>query len=520
MKKTFFPLAALLLGITATAQTSYEAVNVLDTDIDGTARYVGMGWAMNALGADISTMGVNPAGIGLYRSCDMMISFGSSSVTNKTDFAGVKNSGIYNGGSFDNIGLVIADKHSNNGVLRFVNYGFGYQKLKDFGGNTYMNGKLNGLSQTGVMAMQVFDNSNIGRSFFDSSSNDYFGNYNYYDNANYGWLSLLGSDARIIDESAFDNGYYYPSELGEFKSGESRSSGAYHFNISANFVDQVYFGATLTYTNINYAYNSTYSETLLSADGTEVVGNYTLQNWYKTKGYGWGLTLGTILRPIDWSSLRFGLGITLPTYLHLADYNSALIQSRIDEWTYSMDTQSSDAYGNDCYTEYTNKTPARLNLSAAYTFESGFALDAEWETRNLGTTKLYEGSGKENTVINEHTAKYFGNQNTFRIGAEKVFLEAFSARLGYNYTVGGFKKDAWKMIPINSVQTNTDYKNFLSANEFSAGLGYRGDVFYADLAMLYSTRNYDFYPFENVNLESTALTRTNVKVLATLGFRF
>ena len=76
------------------------------------------------------------------------------------------------------------------------------------------------------------------------------------------------------------------------------------------------------------------------------------------------------------------------------------------------------------------------------------------------------------------------------------------------------------MIPINSVQTNTDYKNFLNAHEFSAGLGYRGDVFYADLAMLYSSRNFNFYPFENVDLQSTKLNRTNVKAVATLGFRF
>ena len=520
MKKIFFSLVALLFSMATLAQTSYEAVNVLDTDIDGTARYIGMGGAMNALGADISTMGVNPAGIGLYRSCDMMISFGSNTVNNHTDFGGVKNSGNFQGLSFDNVGLVIADKYSNNGVLRFINYGFNYRKLKDFGGNIYMNGKLNGLSQTGVMSMQVFDNNNIGSAFFDSSNEAWFGNTNYYDNASFGWLSLMGADARIIDETAFDNGYFYPSELGDFYSSESGSSGAYDFNISANFVDQVYFGATLTYTNINYAYNSTYSETLLTSDGTEVIGDYTLQNWYKTKGYGWGLSLGTILRPIESSSLRFGLGVTLPTFLHMCDYNSALIQSHVDGYTYTMDTQSNDAYGNDCYTEYTNKTPARLNLSVGYTFESGFALDAEWETRNLGTTKLYEGSGKENTIINDHTQKYFGTQNTFRFGAEKMFLESFSARLGYNYTVGGVKNDAWKMIPINSVQTNTDYKNFLNAHEFSAGLGYRGDIFYADLAMLYSSRNFNFYPFENVDLQSTKLNRINVKAVATLGFRF
>ena len=34
-----------------------------------------MGGAVGALGGDISTMGTNPAGIGLYRSNDVMTSF-------------------------------------------------------------------------------------------------------------------------------------------------------------------------------------------------------------------------------------------------------------------------------------------------------------------------------------------------------------------------------------------------------------------------------------------------------------
>ena len=50
------------------AQTSYEAASLLESDLSGTARYVGMGGAMSALGADMSTMSTNPAGTALYRS--------------------------------------------------------------------------------------------------------------------------------------------------------------------------------------------------------------------------------------------------------------------------------------------------------------------------------------------------------------------------------------------------------------------------------------------------------------------
>jgi len=48
------------------AQTAYDAVRYAGDELNGTARFVGMGGAMGALGADISTIGTNPAGIGLF----------------------------------------------------------------------------------------------------------------------------------------------------------------------------------------------------------------------------------------------------------------------------------------------------------------------------------------------------------------------------------------------------------------------------------------------------------------------
>ena len=56
-------------------------------DLNGTARYVGMGGAMDALGADISTIGTNPAGIGLFRSSSVSLSAGVVSQQNAKRFA-------------------------------------------------------------------------------------------------------------------------------------------------------------------------------------------------------------------------------------------------------------------------------------------------------------------------------------------------------------------------------------------------------------------------------------------------
>ena len=67
MKKiiTLATLGLLVAAAPISAQTVYDAAKITGKDLNGTARFVGMGGAMGALGGDISTIGTNPAGIGL-----------------------------------------------------------------------------------------------------------------------------------------------------------------------------------------------------------------------------------------------------------------------------------------------------------------------------------------------------------------------------------------------------------------------------------------------------------------------
>ena len=47
-------ICSALLAFPAMAQDTYENARLLGNDLNGTARYVGMGGAMEALGADLS----------------------------------------------------------------------------------------------------------------------------------------------------------------------------------------------------------------------------------------------------------------------------------------------------------------------------------------------------------------------------------------------------------------------------------------------------------------------------------
>ena len=80
MKKTLILLLAAGLTVQGLhAQETYTDATIASQDLNGTARYVGMGGAMDALGADISTISSNPAGIGLFRSNTASLSLGGVS---------------------------------------------------------------------------------------------------------------------------------------------------------------------------------------------------------------------------------------------------------------------------------------------------------------------------------------------------------------------------------------------------------------------------------------------------------
>ena len=107
---------------------------------------------MGALGADISVIGTNPAGIGLYRSNEVSASFGFNATAAKSNFGGTRMDDSRTRASFDQAGFVYSTKVGNRTSLRYLNFGFNYHKSKNFNRLMVAGGGLKGLSQTQQMA--------------------------------------------------------------------------------------------------------------------------------------------------------------------------------------------------------------------------------------------------------------------------------------------------------------------------------------------------------------------------------
>lgn len=558
MKKNILMMAlAVFTAASAGAQTIYDAANIVNKDLNGTARFVGMGGAMGALGGDVTTMGVNPAGIGIYRSNDAAISFGLSSFGTESNYQGNKASTDKIRGEFGNAGFVISNKVGNVTALRYVNFGFNYQRVKSFYKNMQMEGNLGDFSQTLYMAGQA--------NGIESWGSDVYRDYNI------GWLSAMGYKGHLITDVVSQSvlndqlaanpnlkydpyikngvqvenvdgkpmyrmqGNYvgmYTGGYGTFRSEERGGIDQFDFNVAFNFNDRFYLGMTIGAYALDYSKYSFYDE---DYDNGE---RYNLQTWNKISGAGFDVKLGMIARPFEYSPLRIGFALHTPVFYSLDFKTNARLES--DVWNnlnvenevgtptntigrYVEDTY--DILNGDMVSKFQLSTPWTYNVSLGYTVGNSLALGAEYEYKDYSSVQFRDDAGYTDSFAYENsTTNMMKGVSTFRVGAEYKVIPQFALRAGYNFSSSLFKEDAYKDLPLNSIQTDTDFANTESLSNYTLGIGYRGSMFYADLAYKYTSYGAKFYPFDTFDgtalAQATKVSNTRSQVILTLGLRF
>ena len=534
MKTKYILLAALLAAISVDAQTQYDAYRFSESELNGTARFVGMGGAMGALGADISVIGTNPAGLALFRKHDVSTSFSFNSTQVRSDFTGISMKEKKNIMSYDQIGFVFSAKIGNNTNLRYLNFGFNYHKSNNLNKIFSSRGFLDGLSQTWQMANMM---GPTDRQLSEDEQREIDDIYKYgdidglpnpYKNENYPYLGVLGVRTGLVGISKDgyligwngDENYYFSREEGGIHQ--------YDFNVSFNVQDKMYFGMTLGVYDVDYIRTTLYEESIY--DGPHE-GYYQLYNTHGTSGRGIDLKLGAIFRPIEDSAFRFGFAIHTPTWYTLTDtYNSSIYSEinyqDIDENGNPEDKHEkinedvSDYVYGETIQDYKLSTPWKFNLNMGTAFGSKVALGAEYEFAAYNHSKLYYYDGYEMTEQNQYINEDVKGVHTLRLGLEARVIPSFCVRAGYNLSSQAFKQTAYKALSYNDMRTDVEYNNKYRQNTVTLGLGYAGRIFYADLAYKYSVYKSDFYPFSDPSLEPARLTNERHQALLTLGVHF
>ena len=566
MKKLIIPALALLPAAMATAQSPVDAMALSQTVLRGTARFMSMGGAFTALGADLSTLGQNPAGIGVYRGSDVGITFGIDINSNKTGWDGgnnTQNKTLFNVNNAGYVGtMAFGDNDQNT-----VSWGFSYNRLMRFnrtytGGLSPMNSSLTnyiaGITN-GVDPSLLWKTDSDGKQLYP---------YDNWDADAPDWMSILFYNSGMINPETFEeNGHIYETDQyrGMWQHGGvdglgnrvNPSSGSanftvqekghvdeYDINVGGSVMNILYWGIGVGITDLDFEQSYYYGEQIdralvpASPAGYQLgtANRSDLYSFKKVSGTGANFKVGVIVKPVN--EFRVGVAVHTPTYYSLS--SSSIGDT---SFNFSPNFSGSEQTPWDDYNFKLN-TPWKFMAGVAGVIGGRGIISLDYQYDAYGDMKLKNANGDDMIGNNNNIGKYYKGTNTIRVGAEFRVTPQFSLRAGYNYVSTSSKTEfenansqSANGVPagqnttamnISTAGFNPSYTVGHDTQSVSFGLGYKTGGFYFDMAYVYKhqTATFNaFTPFVDYDLAwatapSAKLTDNRSQIVATIGYRF
>lgn len=517
MKKYILALAVVLNGSFIMAQTEFDALKLIQPDINGTARYMGMAGAFGALGGDASAIKDNPAGLGVYRSSEMTGTLNISLQNSNAVWDNTTAKDNLTNTNFTNLSYVkfmptFRSRNGNSGLLN-SNWSFSYNRLKSFNRNSTIK---NGSSASSITDYMAYFTGDIPSVDLTTANGD------PYDNKNIPYISELAYQGYMINETSPGNANAWSSflEPGEIVSPtytlqETGYLDEYSVGWAGNFSNEFYLGTTLNLQSIDYTARSRYSEVFGGGGGM------TLDNTVNTSGTGFNLNVGAIIRPVN--MLRLGISVHTPTIYSLTDNNYSTLDYYINQTTNG--TTSTPPSGG--YSEYRLNNPWKFNASAAIVIGQKGLISAEYDYNLNSYAKFYDRDGSAQSFYYENAGikDMLKDVQTIKIGGEYKLNDNISLRAGYAHMSGGTNNSkADKLMEPATTRTDTEYFQNNRTDYLTAGFGYREASWFIDFAYMNKILDETFYPYNSNSLaiavNPASVKTTNNNLVVTLGFRF
>lgn len=513
----------------------------------GTARTIAMGGAFASLGADLGSMAINPAGLGMFRhnevSLTPMITV-SHAENSQPDYAGNSKTRF----TPSNFGFLV-NAYEGTGHVVSVNFGIGYNRIAD----------LN--YHTSYQFDSPFDGSNASPSLLNAMAgqltvNDLYpdesGFLGYYGNSYPDlWGSMLAYNSYLLNPYTDSMGDYWEADhvgynalVGHFYESESRGSvGEWDISVGMNIDNILYLGVTLGIQQVSQRVESYYGEDYLYQDrsgqsvpatnaaGQELIEQADFIHYRQevyTGGVGINAKIGAIVRPT--AGLRIGVALHTPTAYTL-DHNYFASMSSVsynnDEQRYYSERLDTDGDWEDMGRDaWRFRSPLRLMAGVSYTLSSRAVFSVDYErTWYGGMRSTQQPWWIPNPADYTRSAfqSLYAATNTLRAGVEFKPIQRLALRLGAGYTDSMVKSEvaAW---------------NYPTADKvvwYSAGVGFAiTPSTTLDVAYQYHNTSYHAYRlffgsytgagltelFDAAEPVSTDLTRHHIAL--TMSFKF
>lgn len=565
--KMFFALALSLVGSLGVqkvvAQAPSDAYRNNVQELNGTARAQALSGAVGAVGADPTAVQINPAGIGLYLrsalSGTLVLSPSKSKSTwlasDGTPF-GESIDWLGTGGHISYIAPLVNRSHSS---VFHMNWGLNYNREHSYK-REY--GLISSAPEYGLSDYMAFHANLLGKPFKTQR------------------ISPL---VDIAKSAAFIEGYTdaaglvpegnemrYRSFFSATLAGTDPSEGKVHMflpnasklyvvengyrdnfdiTLGMGFSDRFYIGATLSFDSQYYHRSADYREDFMDHyNGGDYNSNLKYRTTLEVMGTSVGVDLGAMMALGDYG--RIGISYRLPqTGVYRENYQAIAI-SHNDAFGAGKKYTSDNT--DLLESSYNMLKPGQLTLSAmGFLGRYGFA-SYDFQYRNLGHSKLYNGYSLEPLSESEFIKEDYGAELTHRFGVELRPWHSFALRAGYSYTGNPMKAEQLKSEPKDGLTHNalpsgyiTDFVLPRSYQTFTGGVGFNlTRSITLDLAYVHAVRSERAYPFSGDNgkiivredvvggkytpvyddkelaVRGADLKTTNNRLVATLTFNF
>ncbi|MDB9783073.1 outer membrane protein transport protein [Winogradskyella sp.] len=506
-------LLMLSIGLLSTAYISAQELGVADAvrysndEIQGSARFRAMGGAFGALGGDMSSVNINPAGSVIFNSSHASLSLGTFGKKNEVNYFNGLNTSTDTSIDLNQLGaaFIFVNRNSESRWKKFA-LSIAYDRSADFddnwvarGNNT--NNSIGSYFLANAQGKFIDDISALPGETISEAYSAVGGLNNGFENQQ----AFLGFEGFIIDPNdATPSETDYVSnidlEAGDYNQTYTYASRGYNgklaFNFATSYDDKFYFGLNLNSHFINFERTTFLRESNSSVNST--ITDVDFENNLLTTGSGFSFQLGGIAKVTE--EFRVGLSYNSPTWYRISDETSQFLgTTRIENGSSIRQTVNPNVI--NIYEEYRLQTPGKLTGSLAYIFGKKGLLSFDYSVKDFSNAQFRPNSDVFFSNLNNSITNQLDTAVTYRLGGEYRFKQ-LSFRGGYRFEESPYKDDT-------VIGDLTGY---------SLGLGYSFGDFNIDVAFSQAERevNYQLY---SVGLTDTAGIQTRfTDVIMTLAF--
>lgn len=500
MKKIFFAFIAMF-SMAVEAQNINDAVRYSTSDLSGTARFRSMSGAFGALGGDLSSLDVNPAGSAVFLNSFASFSLDLRSTENDVSyFNGFTNSSNSNVNLGQGGAVFVFNSRDEGNPWRKFTLGINYSTTKNFendfiaagtGNNSiddYFLGYANGIP---LDFLEPLEDESIAELYSYLGQNEGFG-------AQQAMLGYQGFIINSTDPGNFESTTYTsaiaPGNFDqEYAYAATGLNGKFSFNFATQFQENLYLGLNLNSHFINYEKTTSYFEAN-SNPGSEINEVY-FENNLSTLGSGFSFQVGGIAKL--GSSVRVGASYESPTWYNISEETTEYLETFSNEFGEAVVNPNVI----NIYPEYKLQTPGKYTGSVAVLFGTNGLLSFDYSYKDYSSTKFKPTSEPEFAFQNDLMADQLKGASTYRLGGE-YRLQNWSLRGGYRIEESPFSND----------NLMGDLKGY------SAGIGYNFGNIKLDLAYDQAQQERSFQLFPVGLTDSASIDEEHSNFTLTLSF--